>query len=74
MSTWLVVWLVLTLLSIVALGAVLFGLVREALVLSRSLSRFSEEVGPLASEIGQQGQRAAARGSDLQPPTRPARH
>jgi hypothetical protein len=74
MSTWLVVWLVLTLLSIVALGAVLFGLVREALVLSRSLSRFSEEIGPLASEIGRQGQRAGARGSDLQPPTRPARH
>ena len=73
MSTWLVVWLVITTLSILALGAVLVGLVRQALVVSRSIGRFSEEVGPLAAEIGREGERAAARGSSLEPPTRPAR-
>ncbi len=72
MSTWLVVWLVLTLLSILALAAVLAGLVRQALVLMRSVSRFTEEVGPLAAEIGREGERASTRGSNLQPPGRPA--
>jgi hypothetical protein len=73
MSTWLVVWLVLTSLSILALIAVLAGLVRQALVLSRSLSRFTEEVGPLAAAIGREGGRASARGSHLEAPGRPAR-
>jgi hypothetical protein len=73
MTTWLVVWLVLTLLSILALTAVLAGVVRNALVLSRSIGRFSEEVGPLAAEIGQEGGRAADRGSNLQQPTRTPR-
>jgi hypothetical protein len=70
MSTWLVVWLVLTALSILALIAVLVGLVRQALVVSRSLSRFSEEVGPLAAEIGREGDRATDRGSHLEVPGR----
>jgi hypothetical protein len=63
-STWLLVWLVLTLLSIVALGAVLVGVVRQALVLSRSLGRFTEEVGSLATEIGGQTDRVAGRTAD----------
>ena len=74
MSSWLVVWLVLTLLSTLALAAVLVGLVRSALVLGRSVSRFGEEVGPLASEIGREGERASARGSNLKRPEPPARH
>jgi hypothetical protein len=73
MSSWLVVWLVLTSLSILALIAVLVGLVRQALVLSRSLSRFTEEVGPLAAEIGREGDRASERGSHLEPPGRAPR-
>jgi len=73
MSTWLVVWLVLTSLSILALIAVLAGLVRQALVLSRSLSRFTEEVGPLAAEIGREGERASERGSHLEAPGRTPR-
>jgi hypothetical protein len=67
-STWLIVWLVLTLVSIVAIGAVLAAVVRQALVLSRSVGRFNEEVGPLASEISRDGGRAASRGSQLGPP------
>ena len=73
MSTWLVVWLVLTSLSILALIAVLVGLVRQALVLGRSLSRFTEEVGPLAAEIGREGDRASERGSHLEAPGRTPR-
>jgi hypothetical protein len=66
MSTWLLVWLVLTGLSILALGAVIVGLVRQALVLMRSIGRFNDEVGPLASEIGREGDRASQRGASLQ--------
>jgi hypothetical protein len=73
MSTWLLVWLVLTGLSILALAAVIAGLVRQALVLSRSIGRFNDEVGPLAAEIGREGERASERGSDLQPPGRTPR-
>jgi hypothetical protein len=73
MSTWLVVWLVLTSLSILALIAVLAGLVRQALVLSRSLSRFTEEVAPLAADIGREGDRASERGSHLEAPGRTPR-
>lgn len=73
MSTWLVVWLVLTSLSILALAAVLVGLVRQALVLSRSLSRFTEEVGPLAAEIGREGDHASQRASRIEPPGRTPR-
>ena len=73
MSAWLVVWLVLTALSILAVTAVLVGLVRQALVVSRSLSRFSEEVGPLAAEIGREGDRAADRGTHLETPGRAPR-
>jgi hypothetical protein len=68
-STWLIVWLILTLVSIVAIGAVLAAVVRQALVLMRSVGRFNEEVGPLASEVGREGERASARGSELGPPT-----
>ena len=64
MSTWILVWLVLTLLSIVALAAILIGLVRQAFVLSRSLSRFTDEVGPLATEIGRQTDHVAGHGAD----------
>jgi hypothetical protein len=74
MSIWLVVWLVLTLLSTLALAAVVVGLVRQALVLRRSLGRFTEEIVPLADEIADEGERAAERGSSLQPPGRSARH
>ena len=73
MEPWLVVWLVLTSLSILALIAVLAGLVRQALILSRSLSRFTEEVGPLAAEIGREGDRASERGSHLEAPGRSPR-
>jgi hypothetical protein len=47
--------------------------VRQALVLMRSVSRFTEEIGPMAAEIGREGERAADRGSKLQPPARSSR-
>jgi hypothetical protein len=56
-----VVWLVVGLVTTVAVIAVLIALVRHVLVLGRSLTRFQREVGPIAQEIGAQGERATTR-------------
>ncbi len=67
MAVWILVWLVLTVVSLVALGAILVGVVREALVLSRSLGRFTDEAGSLAAEIGHETDRVAGHGSPPKP-------
>ncbi|MBA3689868.1 MAG: hypothetical protein H0W82_00460 [Actinobacteria bacterium] len=67
MAVWILVWLVLTVVALVALGAILVGVVREALVLSRSLGRFTDEVGSLAAEIGHETDRVTEHGSPPKP-------
>jgi hypothetical protein len=61
MSSVAIVWLVIGLVTTAAVLAVLIGLVRHALVLSRALSRFQREVSPVAAEISALGDQAAAR-------------
>jgi hypothetical protein len=61
-----VVWLVVALVSTTAVLAVLIALVRHTMILGRSLKRFQQEVGPLAEEIGAQGDRAAGRAQRLE--------
>jgi hypothetical protein len=61
MSSVAIVWLVIGLVTTAAVLAVLIGLVRHALVLSRALSRFQREVSPVAAEISARGDHAAAR-------------
>ncbi len=70
MSTWLIVWLVLTVVSIVAIGAILVAVVRQALVLSRSLGRFTEEVASLTAEIGEGTSRVSGHGGARRPTSR----
>jgi hypothetical protein len=60
------VWLVVALVSTTAVLAVLIALVRHTMILGRSLKRFQQEVGPLAEEIGAQGDRAADRAQRLE--------
>jgi hypothetical protein len=69
MSPVFVVWFTITLVSLVAVAAVLIGLVRHVLGLGRTLRRFQRDVTPLAEEISAQGDRAASRASRLSPPT-----
>ena len=52
MTTTALVWLVVGLVSLVAVSAVLIALVRHLFVLGRAAGRFRDEVGPLAQEIG----------------------
>ena len=60
-----VVWLVVGLLSITAVLAVAIALVRHVIVLGRALSRFQEEVEPVARAISDEGARAGARSARL---------
>jgi hypothetical protein len=67
-STWLVVWFVVGLVTTVALIALGLALGRHALILGRTARRMSEETGPLAREISELGARASEKASGLQPP------
>jgi hypothetical protein len=61
MSAPFVVWIIVGLVTIVALLAVLVGLVRHVMVLSRSLGRFQREIAPIAQEIAEESGRASTR-------------
>jgi hypothetical protein len=65
-----IVWLVIGLVTTAAALAVLIALLRHLFVLGRALSRFQQEVGPVAAEIGSQAERASAR-SGRRPASRP---
>ncbi len=65
MSAPVVVWLVVGLVSLMAVAAVLVGLVRHVLLLARTLGRFQEEVSPLAQEIAAESDRATSRTSAI---------
>ena len=74
MTTWVFVWLVLGLVSAVAIMACLAGLARHLLILSRTLKLFNDEVGPVARDIAAQGAQAADHAGNLQPPERHVQH
>ncbi len=61
MSTWLVVWFVIGLVSTVALLVFLVALVRHALILGRAARDMQEAVAPLAEEISSGSDRASGR-------------
>jgi hypothetical protein len=71
-STVFVVWFSLTVVTTLALAAVLVGLVRHVLGLGRTLRRFQEEVTPVAEEISAEGNRASSRAARLSGSRRPA--
>ena len=60
MTTTALVWLVVGLLSLVAVLAVLIALIRHLFVLGRAAGRFQDEVGPLTREIGELADSASA--------------
>jgi len=60
-----IAWLVLGLVTTVAVLALLIALVRHVFVLGRALGRFQEEVGPIARDIASEGDRAAHRSRRL---------
>ncbi len=61
MSAPVVAWVVVGLVTTVAIAAVLVGLVRHVLLLGRTAARLQREVGDLAREVAEEAARAAGR-------------
>jgi hypothetical protein len=58
-APWLVVWLVVGIVSTVALLACLIGLVRHVLILGRTVKAFQEEIQPFVDDLAREGERAS---------------
>jgi hypothetical protein len=59
------VWIIVGLVSTLAIVIVLVGLVRHVFLLGRTLRRFQEEVQPIAADIAAEGERASSRAARL---------
>jgi hypothetical protein len=70
MSTWLVVWFVISIVATAAVIACLVALVRHVLLVGRTARRFQDELAPLTGAISSEADRASRRASALQPPSR----
>jgi hypothetical protein len=68
MSTWILVWIIVSGVSIAALCVFLASMGSQLLQLSRAARRFQEEVAPIAAEISRGSSRAGDRISTLQAP------
>ena len=65
MTTPAAVWIIVGVVSTLAIALVLVGLVRHVLLLGRTLRRFQEEVQPIAEDIAAEGGRASPRAAGL---------
>lgn len=65
MTTWLLVWLVVSLVAGGAIVAICVGLVQRLVVLGRALRQFQDEVRPTAEAISREGARAAERSGSM---------
>ncbi len=66
MTTPAAVWIIVGVVSTLAIAVVLVGLVRHVFLLGRTLRRFQDEVQPIAEDITAEGERASARAAHLQ--------
>jgi hypothetical protein len=64
-TSWLLVWLVISIVVGGALVAICIALVRRLLVLGQALQQFQDEVQPTLDDITREGARAAERGSAI---------
>ncbi|HEV8621728.1 MAG TPA: hypothetical protein VGR33_02415 [Actinomycetota bacterium] len=65
MTTPATVWIIVGVVSTLAIGVVLVGLVRHVFLLGRTLRRFQEEVQPIAEDIAAEGERGSSRAAHL---------
>ena len=65
MTTTALVWLVIGLVTVVAVSALLIALIRHLIVLGRAARRFQEEVTPIAEDISALADRASDRSRGL---------
>jgi len=69
-STWILVWFVVALVTTVALLACGIALVRHFILIGRTARRFQEEAQPIVDDMSRGGRRASERAAALRPPTR----
>jgi hypothetical protein len=72
-DTWVLVWLLISMVGTVAVIAVLISLIRHVLLVGRTARELSDAVRPMLDEIKQQGERASERSSRTRAPTFRAR-
>jgi hypothetical protein len=72
-STWILVWFIIAVLTTFALLALLIGLARQSLLLGRTARRAQDELQPMVSQISRDGQRASTKAGNLKPPARRGR-
>jgi hypothetical protein len=65
MPTWAIVWLVVSLMTVVALLGVVIALVRHVMVLGRSAGRFRNEIVPVTEELSREAATASERAARL---------
>jgi hypothetical protein len=68
-STWLQWWIIIGLVTTIAMIAFLVALVRHALLLGRTARRMQEEVAPIARQISSEVDRASTKAASLRPPS-----
>ena len=71
MSTWLIVWFIVAIVSTAAVIACLVALARHVIVVGRAAKEFQQALQPLADAIGADGERASQRAASLKVPGRP---
>jgi hypothetical protein len=69
---WLVVWLIVAIITTVALIVVLASLVRQVVLLGRTASRLRHELTPIADEVAAASARAADTAATLTSRTSPS--
>jgi hypothetical protein len=72
-STWILVWFVVALVSTVALLACAIAMVRHVILVGRTARQMQEETQPIIEDLTREGRRASQHASALRPPTRAKR-
>jgi len=67
-ATWIGIWLLIALLSVMAIAIVVVGLGRHVLIVGRTAAQARDELAPMAEEISREGTRAAERAQNLKVP------
>jgi hypothetical protein len=71
--SWVVVWLLLGIVTVMVAVVFAVSLGRQVLIIGRTARRFHDEVGPLATEVAQNGSETSDRTRRLRLPEKPER-
>jgi len=72
-NPWILVWLIVAIVTTMALIAFAIALGRHVTILGRTVGRFRDEVQPIAEEIAEGSRRASQEAASFQVERRPGR-